>query len=78
MKGMLDRLTRSFAGRVMTVERLQPEAADRSLCAAHALIIHVLGSQVEHFELDAAPYERVKEDFLDIWKQPQAEAVTGT
>jgi hypothetical protein len=42
VKGMLDRLAVRPDGTMQCAERLQPQVADRILCAAHALVLHAL------------------------------------
>jgi hypothetical protein len=68
VQGMLERITQKD-GRIVPTERLQPDVADRVLCAAHALVLHALNVQVEHFNLDPAPYTQAESDFVEIWKK---------
>ena len=67
-KGLIGRLEHR-EGRIVPTERLQPGRADEVLFWAHALVLQVLETQVEHFKLDAAPYEAANDDFKRIWQR---------
>lgn len=78
VKGTLQRLEGERNGPIGFGDRVNRELADRVLSTAHALLIFVLGVQVERFPLDGvqAMAEQAERDYADIWK-PTADHASG-
>lgn len=68
VQGMLSRMTMQSEHFTFT-ERLDPTWSDRIFCAAHALMLHALAVQVNHFKLDESLFVSVEKDFCQIWKR---------
>lgn len=68
VKAMLGRMTITDDGFTFT-PRIDSVNADKVFCAAHALLLHAVAVQVDHFKLDEALWKRVEQDFLATWKR---------
>lgn len=54
-------------------ERLRPDTCHRVLCGAHALLLHAVSVQVDHFKFDEDLWKTVERDFMEVWKRDKVE-----
>ena len=64
--GLLARLEGNERGPISYGDRLNRESADKVLCTAHAMLLHVLIVQTERFGLDI-DLRQFETQFAEIW-----------
>ena len=69
--GLLARLEGEEPDPISYGDRLNRHSADKVLCTAHAILLHVLLVQTERFKLDI-DLGRLDQDFSEAWKTPEA------
>ena len=68
--GLLARLEGEEPGPISYGDRINRHSADKVLCTAHAILLHVLLVQTERFKLDI-DRRRLEQDFIEAWKTPE-------
>ena len=74
VKGTLSRLDGQPGGPISWGDRIDRQKADEVLVTAHALLLHLLDVQVEHFRVEGleALVERAAQDWKDTWDPAKA------